>query len=65
MFTRLCILVSCPFGHDGHYVEKKSLGSNVVFCSYVHGIMDGEVIQAEIDKGRGLKQEDFEVFKII
>lgn len=33
--------------------------------SYVHGIMDGEVIQAERDKGRGDKQDDFESFAII
>ncbi|GIK05563.1 hypothetical protein Aspvir_009676 [Aspergillus viridinutans] len=33
--------------------------------SYVHGIMDGEYLQAERDQGRGTKREDFEAFAII
>lgn len=33
--------------------------------SYVHGIMDGEVIQTELDQGRGKDKEDFESFAII
>ncbi|KAE8370618.1 hypothetical protein BDV27DRAFT_167505 [Aspergillus caelatus] len=33
--------------------------------SYVHGIMDGEIIQAEINKGRGREPEHFELFHII
>lgn len=40
-------------------------GHLVVGQSYVHGIMDGEIIQAEVDQGRGVKKEDFQVFNII
>ncbi|KAJ5835806.1 hypothetical protein N7447_001832 [Penicillium robsamsonii] len=36
-----------------------------IYHSYVHGIMDGEYLQAERDQGRGTKQEDFESFAII
>ncbi|KAJ5986574.1 hypothetical protein N7451_010939 [Penicillium sp. IBT 35674x] len=40
-------------------------GHLLIGQSYVHGIMDGEFLQAERDHGRGTKQEDFEMFAII
>ncbi|OJI97959.1 hypothetical protein ASPVEDRAFT_37415 [Aspergillus versicolor CBS 583.65] len=40
-------------------------GHIVIGQSYVHGIMDGEVIEMERECGRGRKKEDFQVYDLI
>ncbi|KAE8381526.1 heterokaryon incompatibility protein-domain-containing protein [Aspergillus bertholletiae] len=40
-------------------------GHILIGQSYVHGIMDGEIIQIEISEGRGREPWDFELFDII
>lgn len=63
---RYVVTVACslsPTLHSGR-LEKLKV-DNGIFRSYVHGIMDGEIIQAEADQGRGKDREDFKVFSII